>query len=457
MGIDSFLISNIALDDNHEEHIGSMIQGANRVRIISPYISDYGIDFVLKNIKKDAHVEIVTALSVSGILSGSQSPKCLARLFQRENCEIYYYTNNLHSKVYILDDQIYITSANLTKGGLVSNMESGLTVNKYLKDKISSNLRDRVTLEVEVYWEELVRKAIDLDEDELHLWIEKEIELKDRKKEYDELIEKHNALVPKKDYKNFDRELKGRDFITEIRASSKHLKLEPRLWDYFRHSFQEPTQTNLNSFRYILDENINPILSDIFSLIKMNKAVNLNITNLSYSFSKNLQAKFFPNYRYLFITKIGIGGDLRKRHIEFPTYILSMGIDGADNWFEIRSGVEEENSTRLCRHARHFLEQIKNNIDECVVRLNRMGKGWSIIHGDGKKGERVIVPVDKISKNQILIIINDYLTSGGIADFHISRKYYQGTDIVLDSLDDFIESLAKDLNELNYFFELAHY
>lgn len=457
MSINSFLISNISLDDNHEDNIRYLLKNAKTVKIISPYVTIYGVEFVLKNVNEEANIELITELSVAGIMGGSQSPKSLERLLSNTRAEIYYYTSNLHSKVFIIDDNIIVTSANLTKGGLVTNMESGLTINSYLKDKIASNLMSRFRDEINAYWNDIIKKAIYLDQEEIEIWKTKEDELLDEKKKYSELISQHSKEMPRKEYRNFERNLEGRDFITELSASSKEIKLPNELWNSFRHSYSVNSKENLNQFRYMLDEKINPILDDIFSLIKLNKSVSVNITNLSYSFSKNLQAKFFPNYRYLFITKRGIGGDNRKRHIEYPTYILSLGIDGDRNWFEIRSGVEEENTPRLCQHARHFLESIRQNIDECINRLHKMGKGWAIIHGDGKKDERKIVPAENLSKEQLLGIINQYLVSGDIADMHISRKYYKGEDDVLENTVVFIESLAKDLNELNYFFELAHF
>lgn len=457
MSVNSFLISNISIDDNHEDNISHLLTNARKVKIISPYVTDYGVDFILKNINREASLELITELSVKGIMGGSQSPKSLENLFTNPNAEIYYYTSNLHSKVFIIDDNIIVTSANLTRGGLVTNMESGLTLNSYLKDKISSNLMDRLKLEMSAYWNDLIKKAIYLDVDELKAWKSKEESLLDEKRKYLELVQQHEKEMPRKDYKNFERRLDGRDFITELSASSKVIKLPKELWNNFRHIYTVNSPENLNDFRYTLDEKINPILDDIFSLIKLNKAVKVNITNLSYSFSKNLQAKFFPNYRYLFITKRGIGGDNRKRHIEYPTFILSLGVDGDRNWFEIRSGVEEENTPKLCRHARHFLESIRSNVDECIVRLHKMGKGWSVIHGDGKKDERKILPVESINRELLLGLINQYLTSGQIADMHISRKYYKDEDNVLENTSELIESLANDLNELNYFFELAHF
>ena len=457
MGVNSFLISNISTDDNHEENIGYLLSKAKRIRVISPYVTEYGVDFILKNANKNADIELITELSVSGIMGSSQSPKCLERLYTNPKAEIYYYTSNLHSKLYILDDDVYVTSANLTKGGLVSNMETGLTVNSYLEDKISSGLSRRLRDEVNAYWEELIKKAIYLDEEELSQWSEKEEELKLEKEKYKEFIKSHSSKMPKKDYRNFERALDGRDFITELAAAYKEVKLDDELWSNFRHSYTVNSKENLNEFRYLLDEKINPVLDDIFSLIKLNKSVQVNITNLSYSFSKNLQAKFFPNYRYLFITKQGIGGDNRKRHIEYPTFILSLGIEGESNWFEIRSGVEEENMPKLCNHARHFLEEIRRNSDECVSRLHKMGKGWSIMHGDGKKDERKVVPVEAINKQVLLGIVEQYLSSGEVADFHVSRLYYAGVDNILKNPNELIDSLANDINELNYFFELAHY
>ena len=56
MGTNSFLISNIATDDNHEDNIGYLMRKASRVRVISPYVTEYGIDFILKNTSEDAEM-----------------------------------------------------------------------------------------------------------------------------------------------------------------------------------------------------------------------------------------------------------------------------------------------------------------------------------------------------------------------------------------------------------------
>jgi len=184
MSATNFLISNFAQDINHEETLKHHLKSAKLVKIISPFITMYGVDFVLNNVSEGAQVEIITELTIPGILHGSQSPACLKKLKDNSNCNIYYYTGGLHSKVYILDENLLVTSANLTQGGLKGNFESGLYLSSFVKESISIKLKESTFREINAYWSDLAKKGTDLDDADLQLWLDKEKVLADKKQEY---------------------------------------------------------------------------------------------------------------------------------------------------------------------------------------------------------------------------------------------------------------------------------
>jgi len=145
MSIDQFFISNISKDLNHEEFLKDILISSNNVVVIAPFITKYGIDLIRKHITQDTKLQIITELNPRGIISGSQSPKLLKEISERPNTEIFFTTNGkLHSKIFLADNNILITSANLTTGGMRENFETGVLFSKKSESKFSGKLKDEI-------------------------------------------------------------------------------------------------------------------------------------------------------------------------------------------------------------------------------------------------------------------------------------------------------------------------
>lgn len=121
---------------NWHQNLGSLInESKNEIFISSPFVTQNGIDFILKNVdnnlKENGNFTFLTNLSPSNIIQGSNNPKVFERLRSEINNLEIWHLPKLHAKVYISDQKkSIITSGNLTNGGLFSNYEYGIQINQ---------------------------------------------------------------------------------------------------------------------------------------------------------------------------------------------------------------------------------------------------------------------------------------------------------------------------------------
>lgn len=110
---------------NHETTIKQAFKFANnKVRIVSPFIEEYAVNIWLDKIKTTPKIKniLITKFCDKDFLSGSNNLESLRKLINA-NVEIYL-IKNLHTKLYLFDNNISITgSANFTMGGLINNVE----------------------------------------------------------------------------------------------------------------------------------------------------------------------------------------------------------------------------------------------------------------------------------------------------------------------------------------------
>lgn len=112
--------------------------------ISSPYISDIGAEFLLKNVskqfKENGVLKFVTDLSPRNIYQGSTEPKSFKLLSNSLKSIQIFHLPRLHAKVYISDEnKAIITSGNLTAGGIYNNFEYGIFINQNEKVAIIKN------------------------------------------------------------------------------------------------------------------------------------------------------------------------------------------------------------------------------------------------------------------------------------------------------------------------------
>lgn len=106
-----------------------------KLTISSPYVTDVGINFLLKktnsSFKKNGVINFVTDLSPKNVYQGSTNPNSLKLLFDNFNKLNLWHLSKLHSKVYITDKtNAIVTSGNLTAGGLYNNFEYGVLLSQ---------------------------------------------------------------------------------------------------------------------------------------------------------------------------------------------------------------------------------------------------------------------------------------------------------------------------------------
>jgi HKD family nuclease len=124
------------LHKNWHQNLGSLInESKNEIFISSPFVTQNGVDFILKNInrnlKENGSFTFLTNLSPTNIVQGSNNPKVFESLISEiQNLNIWHLPK-LHAKVYISDQRkAIVTSGNLTNGGLFSNFEYGIQINQ---------------------------------------------------------------------------------------------------------------------------------------------------------------------------------------------------------------------------------------------------------------------------------------------------------------------------------------
>ena len=138
--------------------------------ISSSYISNFGAEFLLKNVtekfKGNGVLKIVTDLSPRNIYQGSTDPNSFKLLSNSINTIQIFHLPRLHAKIYISDiSKAIITSGNLTAGGIYNNYEYGIFINDNEKVvSIKNDLLNYASLGAEISFEELVNYCIASDE-----------------------------------------------------------------------------------------------------------------------------------------------------------------------------------------------------------------------------------------------------------------------------------------------------
>lgn len=105
------------------------------ILISSPYVTQRGIDFVVKNASPDIRIKgrvmLLTNLSPLNVAQGATSPEAIQSLIEAFPQANVRHLPRLHAKVYVADlSRAIVTSGNLTTGGLDLNYEYGLVLDQ---------------------------------------------------------------------------------------------------------------------------------------------------------------------------------------------------------------------------------------------------------------------------------------------------------------------------------------
>lgn len=107
------------------------------IKISSPFVKKNISDEILNCKKKSTHFELITSFRLMNLYNGSLDLDGLENIINSKGVVKNY--PKLHAKIYLFDDeQVIITSANLTNGGLLNNFEFGLLTDN--KDVVSESV-----------------------------------------------------------------------------------------------------------------------------------------------------------------------------------------------------------------------------------------------------------------------------------------------------------------------------
>lgn len=165
-------------DDTHEALLTSMVNSAESISIVCPFIREQPIASLLNDVNFTS-LRVLTLWSWRSFLSGAAELEAFDLLL-RIGAEVRALRSGLHAKVYIVDESsALITSANLTNGGLRGNLECGVLV----EGSDVSPLLDHFNME----W----RKATPITTDQVSQALS---EVSKKRSEWDELLKRLREL-----------------------------------------------------------------------------------------------------------------------------------------------------------------------------------------------------------------------------------------------------------------------
>ncbi|MCY4305081.1 MAG: phospholipase D family protein [Aestuariivita sp.] len=99
-----------------------LIETSSHLHFATPYFTRS--DILLKAAGKGKTVELLIGLNEA------TSPRALRKLHGIPNITIRYFTSRFHAKIYIFDESVLLGSSNLTDGGLMSNREAVIQLDR---------------------------------------------------------------------------------------------------------------------------------------------------------------------------------------------------------------------------------------------------------------------------------------------------------------------------------------
>lgn len=161
--MESYTLLRSPLDDS-VRHLFSKCQRS--IFIASPFINVYGINALVSALPDhvpNISIEVLTSITVKSLQDGSLDLDALIKLFDIRPLTHVVSLPRLHAKVYAVDDcRAIITSANFTRGGLVTNYEYGIALyDASLVQGISRDMRDYGSLGNVFTLEDLRKLAVE--------------------------------------------------------------------------------------------------------------------------------------------------------------------------------------------------------------------------------------------------------------------------------------------------------
>ena len=118
-----------------KDEFKELINGAkSRLYISSPFIKTNMANMVVDTLKKGVECRVLTKFTLHNLRYNSLDIKAVES-FSNNGFEVKS-LDNLHAKIFVIDDKAIVGSSNLTNGGLLSNIEYNILIedSKVIKD-----------------------------------------------------------------------------------------------------------------------------------------------------------------------------------------------------------------------------------------------------------------------------------------------------------------------------------
>lgn len=93
-----------------------LMASASHIRLAAPYFTRAGE--IIEAAQRGAKIELLVGLNPA------TNPSAIRQVINEPNCDVRYFTDGFHAKVFLFDGVAMLGSANLTEGGLASNREA---------------------------------------------------------------------------------------------------------------------------------------------------------------------------------------------------------------------------------------------------------------------------------------------------------------------------------------------
>ncbi len=132
---------NLLISPMEEEFKKFFQKTKDNLFIVTPFIKNYGATLLLDSVSKNLYIKILTNLDILNILTKAFDFEALRQLINYFKKIEIISISRLHAKLYISDNvSAILTSANLTKGGMLENKEYGILIER--ADLVKTFLKD---------------------------------------------------------------------------------------------------------------------------------------------------------------------------------------------------------------------------------------------------------------------------------------------------------------------------
>ena len=130
-----------SIQNDWNKKLGKLFKSSKELSIISPYITNKKIINEYFNLKKK--IRLITRSNKKDFILGASDINSLEILYKNK-IPVKLNEESLHSKIYLFDDRVLITSLNLTSNGFNVNLEYGVIINNKNTVKKAKNYFEKL-------------------------------------------------------------------------------------------------------------------------------------------------------------------------------------------------------------------------------------------------------------------------------------------------------------------------